>query len=48
MPPTFDAIPKRQILSYRARGPELEAIFALLGQFGALPFETLSGLFAGN
>jgi hypothetical protein len=48
MPPTFDAIPKRQILSYRVRGPELEAIFGLLSQSEALPFETLSGMFAGT
>lgn len=48
MSPTFDAMPKRQILSYRVRGPEMEAIFSLLKQSGATHFETLSDLFAGT
>ena len=48
MPPTFDAIPKRQILSYRVRGPELEAIFSLLCQRNTLPYETLGDYFAST
>lgn len=48
MPPTIDAIPKRQILSYRVRGPELEAIFSLIRQSGTTSFEALGDLFAGT
>lgn len=43
----FDAIPTRQILSYRVRGPELETIFDLLSQEGPFLFEKLSQIFAG-
>ena len=44
----FDPIPRRQILSYRARGPELESIFRLLCREGPLPFASLSTMFAGT
>lgn len=48
MQPSFDAVPKRQILSYRVRGPELAAIFDLLCRSGPTTFEALSDLFAGT
>lgn len=48
MSPEFDALPKRQILSYRVRGPELEAIFGLIRKSGPLSFETLSNQFAAT
>jgi len=44
----FDSIPQRQVLSYRVRGPELEAIFDLLRQQGPTKTESLSQVFAGT
>lgn len=44
----LDSIPQRQILSYRARGPEAEAIFDLLRQQGPTKTESLNQAFAGT
>lgn len=44
--PHIDAIPKRQLLSYNVRGPELAAIFAELRTTGPLTYAEISERFA--